>query len=66
MAKKNAFDFEKVLMELEALVLRMEEEMPLDAAMAAYEESVKLHKTLSEALEQSEKKLKMLSRAEEP
>jgi len=61
MAKKTAVDFEKGLAELEALVTRMEGEMPLEEAMTAYEEGVKLHKALSEALQVSEKKLKALS-----
>ena len=65
MAKKNAVDFEKGLAELEALVTRMEGEMPLEEAIAAYEEGVKLHKALSEALQASEKKLQTLSGARE-
>ena len=40
-------------------------EMPLEASMTAYEEGVKLYAQLCERLEESEKKLKILSGAQE-
>lgn len=64
--RKNAkVDFETGLAALEALVAKMEGEMPLDEAMAAYEEGVKLHAALSAQLDASEKKLRILSGEEE-
>lgn len=62
---KKPIDFEAGIAALEALVARMEGEMPLEEAMAAYEEGVRLHRALSEVLEASEKKLKTLSGEEE-
>lgn len=64
-AKKKPIDFEKGLEALEALVSQMEGEMPLEDAMRAYEEGVKLYAALSAQLEAGEKRLKILSGAEE-
>ena len=64
-AKKAKINFEEGLEALEALVKQMEGEMPLEASMTAYEEGVKLYAQLCERLEESEKKLKILSGAQE-
>lgn len=64
--KKTAkVDFEAGLATLEALVARMEGEMPLEEAMAAYEEGVKLHAALSAQLDASEKRLRVLAGEDE-
>ena len=64
--KKTAkVDFEAGLAALEALVARMEGEMPLEEAMAAYEEGVKLHAALLGQLDASEKRLQVLAGEEE-
>lgn len=63
--KKRAVDFETGLLALSQIVDKLEGDLPLEEAMAAYEEGVKLHKTLSKALDASEKKLKILSASEE-
>ena len=64
--KKSAkIDFETGLAALEVLVSRMEGEMPLEEAMAAYEEGMKLHTALSAQLDASEKRLRILSGEEE-
>ena len=61
MASKKKQTFEEGLEALEAIVRRMEEgALPLEDALAAYEEGVKLHRQLSEQLLQSEQKLKTL------
>jgi len=62
--KKLAIDFEAGLAALEALVEKMEGEMPLEDALTAYEEGVKLHAALSAQLDESEKRLKVLSGTE--
>lgn len=59
--KTVKLDFEAGLAALEALVARMEGEMPLEEAMAAYEEGVKLHAALSAQLDAGEKRLRVLS-----
>ncbi len=61
MARKQTMSFEEGLRALEALVTRMEGELPLEEAMAAYEEGVNLHKALQKLLDESEKKLRILS-----
>lgn len=43
----------------------MEGEMPLEEAMAAYEQGVKLHAALLAQLDESEKRLKTLSGVED-
>lgn len=63
--EKAKINFEEGLEALEALVKQMEGEMPLEASMTAYEEGVKLYAQLCERLEESEKKLKILSGAQE-
>lgn len=63
--KQQKVDFEAGLAALEALVARMEGEMPLEEAMAAYEEGMKLHAALSAQLDASEKRLRVLSGEEE-
>ena len=62
--KKTTIDFEAGLETLETLVARLEGEMPLEDAMKAYEEGVKLHAALCAQLDESEKRLKILSGAE--
>lgn len=65
-AKKNVkVDFEAGLGALEALVARMEGELSLEEAMAAYEEGVKLHAALEAQLDASEKRLRVLSGEDE-
>lgn len=64
MAKKQA-TFEDRLMELEALVKKMEEgSMPLNEALAAYEAGIKLSKALTEELSAAEKRMQELSGGE--
>ncbi len=61
MAKKQA-TFEEKLMELENLIRRMEGgSLPLDETLKAYEEGVRLSKSLTEELSQAEKKMLELS-----
>jgi len=62
--KSKAVDFEKGLQALEALVARMEGEMPLEESMQAYEEGMKLYAALAAQLSESEKRLKILSGTE--
>ncbi len=63
--KKKPVDFEAGLAALETLVTKMEGEMPLEEALTAYEEGVKLHAALIAQLDDSEKRLKVLSGAED-
>lgn len=64
MAKKQQ-SFEEQLLELEALVRKMEEgAMPLDETLAAYESGMRLSKTLTEALDAAEKRMLELSGGE--
>ena len=61
MAKKQA-SFEDRLMELEGLVKKMEGgSLPLNEALAAYEEGMKLSKQLTEELAAAEKRMQELS-----
>lgn len=61
MAKKQP-SFEDRLLELEALVRKMEEgSMPLNETLAAYEEGIKLSKALTEELSIAEKRMLELS-----
>ncbi|MCL1963561.1 MAG: exodeoxyribonuclease VII small subunit [Firmicutes bacterium] len=62
--KKPAIDFEKGLAALEKLVETLEGEMPLEDALRAYEEGVRLHAALAALLDESEKRLKTLACAE--
>ena len=63
--KEPKLNFELGLAELELLVAQMEGEMPLEEAMGAYEKGMKLHAQLSAMLDDSEKKLRVLSGEEE-
>ena len=64
MAKKQQ-SFEEQLLELEALVRKMEEgAMPLDETLAAYESGMRLSKALTEALDAAEKRMLELSGGE--
>ena len=64
MAKKQQ-SFEDQLLELEALVRKMEEgSMPLNETLAAYESGMKLSKALTEALDTAEKRMLELSGGE--
>ena len=63
--QKEPLNFEAGLAALEALVGRLEGEMPLEEAMAAYEEGMRLYAALSAQLDASEKKLRVLSGGEE-
>ena len=61
MAKKQA-TFEEKLMELEGLIRKMEGgSLPLDETLKAYEEGIRLSKSLTEELSQAEKKMLELS-----
>ena len=61
MAKKQA-SFEDRLMELEGLVKKMEGgSLPLNEALTAYEEGMKLSKQLTEELAAAEKRMQELS-----
>ena len=61
MAKKQA-SFEDRLMELEGLVRKMEGgSLPLNEALAAYEEGMKLGSQLTKELEEAEKRMLELS-----
>ena len=61
MAKKQA-SFEDRLMELEGLVKKMEGgSLPLNEALAAYEEGMNLSKQLTEELAAAEKRMQELS-----
>lgn len=64
-AKKQKVDFETGLATLEALVSKMEGELPLEEAMTAYEEGMKLYAALSAQLDESEKRLQILTGTEE-
>ena len=64
MAKKQP-SFEDRLLELEALVRKMEEgSMPLNETLTAYEEGIKLSKLLTEELSAAEKRMLELSGGE--
>lgn len=57
--------FEDRLLELEALVRKMEEgSMPLNETLSAYEEGMKLSKLLTEELSAAEKRMLELSGGE--
>ena len=64
MAKKQP-SFEEKLLELEALVRKMEEgSLPLNESLAAYEEGMKLSKALTAELSAAEKRMLVLSGGE--
>lgn len=64
MARKQP-SFEDRLLELEALVRKMEEgSMPLNETLSAYEEGMKLSKLLTEELSAAEKRMLELSGGE--
>jgi len=59
--KKNAAPFEQSLSELQTLVERLEGgELPLEEALEAFEQGVKLTRDCQEALSAAEQKVKML------
>lgn len=58
---KKKQSFEKGLEALEALVEKLEGELPIEESMKAYEAGVKLHAELSKQLDAHEKKLEALS-----
>lgn len=61
MAKKQA-TFEEKLLELEALIRKMEGgNLPLDETLKAYEDGMKLSKALTEELSAAEKRMLELS-----
>jgi exodeoxyribonuclease VII small subunit len=54
--------FEQTLAELEALVARLESgELPLDQALAAFEQGVKLTRTCQAALQAAQQKVQILT-----
>ena len=63
--KKNDFNFEEKLRELEQLVTRMEDgDLGLEESLAAFENGVKLVRDCQQALEAAEQKVKVLTSAE--
>ncbi len=63
--KKNDFNFEEKLRELEQLVTRMEDgNLGLEESLEAFENGVKLVKECQRALEAAEQKVKVLTSAE--
>ncbi|MCY3566943.1 MAG: exodeoxyribonuclease VII small subunit [Gammaproteobacteria bacterium] len=63
--KKNDFNFEEKLRELEQLVTRMEDgNLGLEESLEAFENGVKLVKECQQALEAAEQKVKALTSAE--
>jgi exodeoxyribonuclease VII small subunit len=64
MAKKKE-RFEEALQQLEAIVSRMEEgDLPLEEALKAFEEGVRLAKLCSKKLDEAERKVEKLTRDE--
>jgi len=59
--KKKKASFEEGFAALEALVSKMENEMPLEESMAAYEEGMKLYQTLLSQLDANEKRMQILA-----
>jgi len=58
----NKPSFEQTLAELEALVARMESgELPLDQALAAFEQGVKLTRACQAALQAAQQKVQILT-----
>jgi exodeoxyribonuclease VII small subunit len=61
-APPTPFDFERSMLELEALVARLEQgEVPLEQALAAFEQGVQLTRACQEALARAEQKVELLS-----
>ena len=59
----NALTFEEALARLEALVVRLEAgELPLEEALAAFEEGVRLARLCAGRLEDAERRIHLLSR----
>lgn len=59
--KSAAFDFEKSLAELEAIVERMEKaDLSLEESLSQFERGVKLTKACQNALAEAEQKIKIL------
>lgn len=59
--KQKTADFEHSLAQLEALVDKMEQgDLPLDAALQAFEEGVRLTRECQQILDQAEQKVQML------
>lgn len=63
--KKKTIDFEAGLAALEAIVSKMENEMPLEESLAAYEEGIKLHAALTAQLDASVKRMRILTSPED-
>lgn len=62
MAEKK---FEEALHELETIVQRLEDaELPLDEALALFEEGIKLSKLCTQKLDKAEKKVEILLKDE--
>ncbi|WP_432697375.1 exodeoxyribonuclease VII small subunit [Marinobacterium sp. YM272] len=58
---RKAPDFEQSLTQLEAVVERMEQgDLPIEEALKAFEEGVKLTRECQEILEQTEQKVQVL------
>jgi len=63
---KKKMKFETALRELEKIVTSLEDQdMPLEKALAVFEEGVKLSKYCNGLLEEAEKKVKILLKEEE-
>ena len=63
--KRNNFNFEEKLRELEQLVTRMEDgNLGLEESLEAFENGVKLVKQCQQALEAAEQKVKLLTSAD--
>ena len=61
--KGKSLDFEQALVELEAVVERLEHgELPLEEAMRQFERGVELARTCQESLKQAEQKVEILLR----
>lgn len=59
--KKNEFDFEKALIELEDLVERMEQgEISLEESLKCFERGIALTRACQKALSEAEQKVKIL------
>jgi exodeoxyribonuclease VII small subunit len=60
-AAPAAFDFERAMAELEAIVARLEQgDVPLEEALKAFEQGVKLTRACQEALAAAEQKVEIL------
>jgi len=62
MAKKKEPAFEAQLAQLEEIVQKLDaEELPLEEAIAAYEQGVKLSFSLNKTLEEAQRKIEILT-----